>query len=372
MIESNVDFKLLTASNGKLIGFASLNAQKSLNALNFAMITALKERITAWQSDEQVALIILEGKGDKAFCAGGDVVSLYHELKDKFLNNKILTEQQVASSIASEFFEQEYQLDQLIHHCQKPILVFGDGYVMGGGIGLIAGASHRVATEKTIMAMPEISIGLYPDVGASYFLNQMPNNIGLFLGLTGAMFNASDASYLGLIDFVVSSAQIETIKKQLLTIDWLIDQEDHNKLNDALTHYTKTEKKLTLLSQVKENEVLIESLTSFLSITEIANAIINCRSESKWIKKAQQKFISGSPLSACLTYKQLELCKNLSLNECFAAELNLSKRCCQFPEFSEGVRSLLVNKDKSPQWAFNSVEDIDTQLIDWFFKPINL
>eukprot|EP00487_Bulimina_marginata_P011188 TRINITY_DN6654_c0_g1_i1.p1 TRINITY_DN6654_c0_g1~~TRINITY_DN6654_c0_g1_i1.p1 ORF type:complete len:189 (+),score=70.80 TRINITY_DN6654_c0_g1_i1:210-776(+) len=146
------------------------------------MIHALSSQLTLWLADDKIAVIILQGAGDKAFCAGGDVVSIYHDLlqlrantdSDSKKDKRILSKTEISNALAVEFFTQEYQLDELIHQASKPILALADGYVMGGGVGIMAGASHRVGTQRTVLSMPEISIGLYPDVGASWFLNQMP------------------------------------------------------------------------------------------------------------------------------------------------------------------------------------------------------
>ena len=146
-----------------------------------------------------------------------------------------ISDQAIVESLAQEFFSQEYQLDQLIHEFTKPILVWGDGYIMGGGIGLFAGASHRVVTEKTLLAMPEITIGLYPDVGASWFLNKVPNNAGLFLGLTGAIFNAVDALDIGLANIAISSHSKEHLLQSLSEVVWQGEHENFILLDKHLS-----------------------------------------------------------------------------------------------------------------------------------------
>jgi enoyl-CoA hydratase/carnithine racemase len=340
------------------------------------MILLLTEQLNHWQSNDDIAVVLLKGAGEKAFCAGGDVVSLYHHFKSESFP---ISDEKIFSSQAVDFFQNEYQLDQLIHAYKKPILAWTDGYVMGGGIGLMAGASHRVSTEKTLMAMPEVSIGLYPDVGASWFLNKMPNNIGLFLGLTGAMFNGVDAKLLGLADYLIASDKLDDIEKQLLETNWSDESQNHQLLSNTLAEL-KIKEKEQPESLIVRHQAVIAELTKSNNITKIHQAILDCdlsdcnkqRVDEKWLQKAQQKMQNGSPLSCALIYEQLKRCKSYTLAQCFESELNLSLRCCQQNEFSEGVRALLVDKDKNPQWLYNDINDIDHKILEWFFKPLTV
>ncbi|MGK0269204.1 MAG: enoyl-CoA hydratase/carnithine racemase, partial [Paraglaciecola sp.] len=196
-----VIFDELTTECGFKIGQATLTKPASLNALDLQMINLLTPQLEKWQQDPKIAMVFLEGSGERAFCAGGDIVSMYQSMQEPVSDKeKSDTENSYA---LQNFFTQEYQLDYLIHTFSKPILVWGNGIIMGGGLGLMSGGSHRVVTETSRIAMPEISIGLYPDVGGSYFLNKMPAGCGLFLGLTGAFINASDALYSNLADYFV-------------------------------------------------------------------------------------------------------------------------------------------------------------------------
>jgi len=382
---SPVIFSEIKAKNNKRIAFAQLNAPQSLNALNLSMFQLLHKQLLAWQSDDEVAIVILQGAGDKAFCAGGDVVSLYHALKTERdniaegeLSNvtqtsaNIIHAQTIVESFGHEFFSLEYQVDQLIHEFTKPILVWGDGYIMGGGIGLFAGASHKVVTEKTLLAMPEITIGLYPDVGASWFLNKVPDNIGLFLGMTGAIFNAADALNIGLANIAINSHFKNDVIACLSDIAWQSNSENVCLLDQALGEFVQqSEQAFKLMaSNVVEHQAIIAQLTDFDNGSEIYEAILALETDNDWLQRAQAKLQKGSPLSALIIYQQLMLSKNLTLAQCFASELNLSLRCCQYPEFSEGVRALLVDKDKSPHWAYENIKDIPAKLLRWFFTPV--
>lgn len=374
MQQSPVNFSEKLTANGKIIAIAELNAPKSLNALSLPMILLLTEQLNQWQSNDDIAVVLLKGAGDKAFCAGGDVVSLYHHLKSE---SYPISDETIVSSKALDFFQHEYQLDQLIHAYKKPILAWTNGYVMGGGIGLMAGASHRVSTEKTLMAMPEVTIGLYPDVGASWFLNKMPNNIGLFLGLTGSMFNGVDAKLLGLADYLIASDKLDEIVKKLIEMSWEGKDKNHQLLNETLAEL-KIKEKEQPESLIVRHQAVIAELTKSDNITKIHQAILDCDLsgsnkqiiDDKWLQKAQQKMQNGSPLSCALIYQQLKRCKSYTLAQCFESELNLSLRCCQQNEFSEGVRALLVDKDKNPQWRYDNINDINHKEVEWFFKPL--
>lgn len=364
--------------NGLIIAYATLNAPKSLNALSLPMIDTLLAQLKVWLSDSKVVIIVIRGAGDKAFCAGGDVVSIYHDLKEKHQKNakNTLSDDGVANCLGIEFFNNEYELDLLIHNAAKPILVWADGYVMGGGIGLIAGASHRVVTERTVMAMPEVTIGLYPDVGASWFLNQMTQGVGLFLGLTGMTFNGFDAKFLKLADHFVHSGKIDSLNESLLDIHWTINERNNHKLLSELLAKNSLAPDNHQHAVIEKEIELIKSVTSFDNIVDIYHAILNQKNNeitnSEWFRKAQSKLRHGSPLSAHIIYRQLMACQHLSITECFEQEFNLSLRCCQFSEFSEGVRALLVDKDKQPKWFYKEISEVEEKQVEWFFTPVKL
>ena len=376
MKTSSVLFEELPCANGKAIAIGTLNAPKSLNALNLSMIHALSNQLPLWLADDKIAIIILQGAGDNAFCAGGDVVSIYHDLlqlraktdSDSKKNERILTKTEISNALAVEFFTQEYQLDELIHQASKPILALADGYVMGGGVGIMAGASHRVGTQRTVLSMPEISIGLYPDVGASWFLNQMPKGTGLFVGLTGCFFNAIDGQYLGLIDDVIPHETITHLKEQLIQVDWQTNERQNHLLLSKAIDACSQKHTNTHQSVFEKEQDFMASLASMDYIHDIYQAIMSTTFEKPMLEKAQHKLSKGSWLSAHLIFQQLSLCKGLTLSECFAHELALSLRCCQYPEFMEGVRALLVDKDQKPNWYAYAPDAIDSQLVQWFFN----
>ena len=353
-------FKELSCDNGKKIGLATLNSERSLNALSGEMIDLLYPKLKEWQTQNDIVAIFLQGEGEKAFCAGGDIVHMYDDMK---------ANKDEYSPGMEEYFTKEYQLDYLIHTFKKPFIVWGNGIVMGGGLGMMVGGSHRVVTEKSRIAMPEISIGLYPDVGGSYFLNRMPDNCGLFLGLTGASINAADAKYCHLADYFVENSRKEPLLAQLTQLDWQESSETNHDIistllmtveQDSIGHLPET--KLT------EHKALIEQVTSFDNLKDIVDEILSAECEDKWFSRAQKSLKHGSALSAALSYQQLKSGESLSLADCFRMELNLSVKSGKFGEFVEGIRALLIDKDNAPKWHFDSIETVDAKVVDWFFE----
>lgn len=355
-----VTFQELECAGGKKIAIATLNSPKSLNALSVDMIDLLFPKFRQWQSQNDIAAVLLQGEGDKAFCAGGDIVHMYNDIKSCDGDFSPGTEQ---------FFATEYALDYFIHTFNKPFIVWGSGIVMGGGLGLMAGGSHRVVTESSRIAMPEVSIGLYPDVGGSYFLNRMPENCGMFLGLTGASINAADAKYSHLADYFVANDKKEAFIEQLLQLDWQDSiAKNHDKLSNLFTEIEKASSSVFPESKLTEHVETINEVIGNDDLPVIVKAILSIETEDKWLVRAQKSLKHGSALSAALTYQQIKAGASLSLADCFRMELNLSVKSGKFGEFSEGVRALLIDKDNKPQWRYPTVETVDHEVVDWFFE----
>jgi enoyl-CoA hydratase/carnithine racemase len=267
------------------------------------------------------------------------------------------------------YFTKEYQLDYLIHTFDKPFIVWGSGIVMGGGLGMLVGASHRVVTESSRIAMPEISIGLFPDVGGSYFLNKMPPGCGLFLALTGTSINAGDAKYCSLADFFVEQQQKDKFIEQLQLIDWDVENaSNHSKITQLLQQLEQNSAIKQPESILKEHQALFSQLVEKNTLNEIVDAILTGETEDKWLSRAKKSLNNGSALSAQLTYLQLKKGKGLSLADCFRMELNLAVKSGYFGEFLEGVRALLIDKDNTPKWRYDSIVQTDEAVIDWFFE----
>jgi len=359
-MSESVLFRELESASEKKIAVATLNSEKSLNALSLEMVELLTPKLLEWQADPSIAMVMLEGAGEKAFCAGGDVVQLYKAATSAGEGNY--------SPDIETFFTKEYELDYLIHTYDKPILLWGHGIVMGGGLGLLAGASHRVVTEKSRIAMPEITIGLYPDVGGTYFLNKMPAGCGLFLGLTGASINAADAKYVNLADHFVSMENKGSLVEQLLSVHWGDTQAlNHQKLSDVLAGFEQKDIVKMPEGNISHYADLMQELDKIDRVEAAVVAILDHVSEDKWFTKSQMALGDGSALTAHIVKRQLEVGAELSLADCFRLELGISCNCAAIGEFSEGVRALLIEKDNEPKWMFNTVHDVDPMMVDRMF-----
>ncbi len=351
----NVVFQTLATASGKLVGVVTLNVEKALNALDLDMVRAMTAQLNLWKKDPLIACIVLDGSGEKAFCAGGDVRALYHA---SIAANGQVTEE------AKVFFEEEYRLDYLLHTFGKPVLVWGDGIVMGGGLGLMAGASHRVVTETSRIAMPEVTIGLYPDVGGSYFLNRMQGKMGLFLGLTAYQLNAADACYVGLADHYLNRDDKELMFDAMATLDWSDTPAlNHQRLDSMINELSNQVDIPKGDSVLAESQDIIDRLMAG-SLQDIAARMSTLVSEEKRLMKARDTFLAGSPISWHLVYIQGQLGTKLSLAQCFKWELTASVNVCAHGDFCEGVRALLIDKDKKPQWRFKDVNSVPTAVLE--------
>ncbi|WP_435103655.1 enoyl-CoA hydratase/isomerase family protein [Arhodomonas sp. AD133] len=361
MTDQPVIFEERTAGNGRKVGFARLDAEKALNALNPAMIAALRPQLDAWASDPDIACVVLHGAGEKAFCAGGDVVTMYHAIREADGG---------PSEVCEQFFEQEYRLDYAIHTYPKPLLVWGHGIVMGGGLGMMVGASHRVVTESSRIAMPEITIGLYPDVAGTWFLNRMPGRVGLFLGLTGAQMNAADALYTSLADYFVPGDQRDAIFAALAEVDWDDDPElNRGHLSVLLRRFADVSRDQRPESNVLQHLEFIDHVTDHHSVEGILESLRTAAPDDKWLATAVKTLERGSPTSARLIFEQFRQGKYLSLKQVFQRELNMSVQCTMHHDFPEGVRALLVDKDKAPRWQPSTIAEVDDALIEEHFQP---
>jgi enoyl-CoA hydratase/carnithine racemase len=352
----SVLFSTITANNGRQIAVATLNAEKAHNALSLDMIRQLAPRLAAWRDDTNIACVVLQGAGEKAFCAGGDVVAVHHAIK--------------AGDFASTdaFFREEYALDYAIHTYPKPLLVWGHGIVMGGGVGLMVGASHRVVTERSRIAMPEITIGLYPDVGGSWFLSRLPGRLGIYLGLTGASFNAADALYVGMADFALPSAVRADLPELLAHIDWQADGDSNKrKLSECLRNASRDAVLELPPSPIRSHYDAIHSLTDYDTVDEMVAAISRYEGSDDWLRAGAQKLLAGSPTSMRLIVAAQQRAKHLSLRDVFDMEWILSAQCCRRGDFAEGVRALLIDKDNQPRWQPATLADVSPAHIDAFF-----
>jgi len=292
MTEPVVLFDTLVAANGKHFGVATLNSPASLNSLSVDMVRLLTPKLREWAQDASVAGVLLQAAGEKAFCAGGDLRQLYQTLRD-------CGDQR--NEYAERFFGEEYELDDLIHNFPKPFLCWGHGIVMGGGVGLMVGASHRVVTEASRVAMPEINIGLYPDVGGSWFVRRAPGRTGLFLALTAAQVNGSDAVFAGWADVLVPHAHKAQVLQAITAHAWVGEQDaDNAALSRILA--AAAEGAVRPPSKLREHYDAIDALMAGDDLMDIAKRLRALQSEDAWLQGAAKAFTKGAPSSIALTW----------------------------------------------------------------------
>lgn len=335
-----------TQSGGKIIA-ATLNSPKSLNALSAAMIEQLMANLPTWDADQSVHAIIIRGAGDRAFCAGGDIRDLYNAMASG------------NTDFGQQFFNAEYSLDMALHDLKTPLIVWGNGYVMGGGMGIYQAADVRVVTPSSRLAMPEISIGLYPDVGASLFLQQVPEKLGLFMGLTAAMINSTDSCRLQMADVQLAEDGYESMLAALQA--W--DGKDDIK---ALISGLAIDAALQPESDINEFWDELTAAVQQPDLTAIVAAIAALEGRGKWMDKAIKTMHRGSPIGLQLTYRQQQ--QDLSAwHETFMQEYYIAVNATRKGEFQEGIRALLIDKDGKPNWQFKSIEQVPTEFIDSFY-----
>lgn len=348
---------------GARIGVARLNAEKTLNALSLEMIDLLAERLSAWSSDPAIALVVLEGAGEKAFSAGADL----HKVHEAMLAHHASTQRDdIRGNVyAAGFFGREYRLDYTIHTYPKPVLCWGHGIVMGGGVGLMSGASHRVVTHESRVAMPEITIGLYPDVGGSWLLGRMPGATGLFLALTGARLQASDALFVGLADFCIDNARKAAVFDALVAQPWTKKGGDNRPLLSAvLRNFVQSDQPHGPLRQHFD---LINKLCGVGELKDIVAAITGLETEDAWLARAGATLATGSPSTAALSHELQRRARHMSLADVFRMEFVAALHCARRPDFAEGIRALLIDKDQRPRWQPPTLAQVTPEWTAGFF-----
>ncbi|XP_051937900.1 3-hydroxyisobutyryl-CoA hydrolase, mitochondrial [Hippocampus zosterae] len=327
-------------------GVITLNRPKVLNALNLTMIRSIYPQLKKWESDGDTDLVIIKGAGGKAFCAGGDVRALTEAGK-------------VGDPLTKNLFREEYTLNYAIGTCRKPFIAFIDGITMGGGVGLSVHGRYRVATERTMFAMPETAIGLFPDVGGGYFLPRLQGKLGLFLALTGFRLKGRDVHRAGIATHFVESKKMPDLEKELVNLR-SPSAENISRVLESFQNESSldSDKPFVLEKQMADIDRLFDSAT-------MEGVMRNLKADgSEFAKKQAQILSKMSPTSLKLTFKQLQLGATLSLRDVLVVEYRLSQACMRGRDFYEGVRAVLVDKDQNPKWeppALEEVPDVDVE-----------
>ena len=323
------------------IGHITLNRPDVLNSLTYSMILAIEKSLSEWETDESIALVIIDAKGDRAFCAGGDIQILYENgFKKNF-------------AYGQKFWADEYRLNEKIANYKKPFVAFMQGFTMGGGVGVSCHGSHRIVGETSKIAMPECSIGLVPDVGGSFLLAKLPGNIGTFLGTTGKRMNASDAIYCGFADYFVPEKKWEGLKEKLVmtgNVDWIKKFQESTQTSEIEKSY----------SQISE------------AMVDISHKNIESRLKHPFFEKDLSALSFNSPISVAYTIMMLKMEKvQNSISDALDAEYSFTARSQEFGDFQEGIRAAVIDKDRNPIWKRKRLTEVSEEDLQPFFQTIH-
>lgn len=325
-------------------GHITLNRPKAINALNFDMCRTIIAALQSWEFDPEIAAIIIDHNGGRGFCAGGDLRALYENLHGE-------------GSEVLDFFRTEYRLNHLLFTLAKPSVCFMDGIVMGGGAGIAMPCRYRVATEATVFAMPETGIGFFPDVGAGWFLSRLPDRIGQWLALTGARLDGADCLRLGLATHYLTCDSLSSVKAR-------IRQE-----SDALEVILDDASVSPPPARIDELHADIGRLFAADRIEDIF-AVLNA-DPSPWVREQLTEILKNSPRSCKVALRELAISRILTeFSEIMRLEYRISSRLARKPDFSEGVRAFVIDKDNRPHWTPPRMEDVSDDEIDSIFAPL--
>ena len=322
------------------VGHITLNRPEVLNSLTYSMILSIENALIEWEADEGIALVIIDAKGDRAFCAGGDIQILYENGFNKNF------------AYGQKFWADEYRLNEKIANYKKPFVAFMQGFTMGGGVGVSCHGSHRVVGETSKIAMPECSIGLVPDVGGSFLLAQLPGNIGTFLGVTGKRMKASDAIYCGFADYFIPETKWEDLKENLFNtgnIDWI--------------------KKFQGSTEVSEIENSFSQISD--AMVDVSTKNIESRLQHPFFEKDLSALRFNSPISVAYTISMLKMEKvRNNISDALDAEYSFTARSQEFGDFQEGIRAAVIDKDRTPRWKTKNLDEVSDEDLKPFFQTI--
>jgi enoyl-CoA hydratase len=322
------------------LGLITLNRPKALNALTLDMVHAMSERLEDWAEDSDIHAVLVRGAGEKAFCAGGDVLALARPGNDAFIEG---------------FFRDEYRLNRMIYRYPKPYIALVDGITMGGGVGVSVHGSHRVAGERTLFAMPETGIGMFPDVGGTFFLPRLPGALGMYLGLTGARMKAADCLYAGVAHYFVPADRHGDLLAGLAD----------GRAPDGLLAELAGDAGEARLAAVRD---AIDRCFSVGSVEDILTRLEEERGD--WAEETKRTLARMSPSALKITFRQIREGAQREFEECMVLEYRLCQRVVPGHDFREGVRALLVDKDMNPQWDPKSLAQVTDSQVDGVFAPL--
>jgi enoyl-CoA hydratase/carnithine racemase len=334
------------------IAFLTLNRPGALNALSLGMIEELRAWLHRHAADPDIYAVLLRGAGEKAFCAGGDMRAVYQSFN-------------TGGSLHHAFFAAEYPVDFLLYSYPKPYAVLMDGITLGGGMGLSQGSRLRIVGERTRIAMPEVAIGFFPDVGGSFFLSRLAGKLGLYLALTGVQIRGADALYCQLADFYLPPAAIASLTEDLSKLRWRDDPK--SAIRDFLHARAAKDVPEPALAGLREP---IDAHFSHPTVPKIlASLEAERRGEyADWARETAKLMRSRSPTMLSVTLRQLQRGAGLNLAACFRMELGMAAHSFEQGDLLEGVRAVLVDKDNAPRWQPSRIEEVTDAMVEAFFR----
>jgi len=340
--------------NHGAVGLITLDRPKALNALTQPMCLAIDRALKAWAEDDAIAAVLVRGAGDRAFCAGGDVRAIYED-------GLLLKRGQSEGRLVREFFRDEYRMNRRIKTFPKPYVALIDGITMGGGVGLSVHGSYRVATERTLVAMPETGIGLFPDVGASFALPRLPGEAGTYLALTGGRIKAPDLSALGIATHTIPSDRIGDLVAAFLDADWTGGAAA---VADAILARFGSDPGP---AELTEHRAVIDRCFHHDRIEAIL-AALDAAGDS-FASAAAATIRTMSPTSLKLTLEEMRRGRRLDFDACMVMEYRLTQSVLAGHDFYEGIRAQLVDKDRNPKWNPATLEGMDDETVGRHFLP---
>jgi enoyl-CoA hydratase len=354
---SGTDEILLGRDGG--LAILTINRPNALNALTLDNYRRFAPALRAWARDPSVHVVVVRGAGERAFCAGGDVRAVYEAGRGIGGNR----------DLPAVFFREEYELIRCIHRFPKPYIAVMDGITMGGGVGISVNGAYRIATERTLFAMPETAIGLFPDVGATRFLNRSPGEIGRYLGLTGARLNAADSLYCGFATQFVPHERVEEMIAALGRIAWETPSE-HGQIDAALARFAVDPGPAPLAAL----RPAIDRCFAGDSVEEILDALAveagAGGAHARWAAQTRAGLLTKSPTSLKVTLRQLMIGRDYDLEAALALEYRLTQHVMAAHDFYEGVRAMLIDKDQTPRWHPPTLAEVSDSAVDAYFVPI--
>jgi len=343
---------LIRESKG--VGFVTLNRPKALNALSLDMIRIMTPQLKKWKEEGMVKVVMVRGAGEKAFCAGGDIRAITAV---------------PGGEIQRQFFKEEYQLDHLVGSYPIPYIALLNGITMGGGVGVSVNGKWRIATEKTVFAMPETAIGLIPDVGGGFFLPRLQGQLGMFLGLTGHRLKGWDCFSAGVATHAVKGDDVPKLEE---AISELASRNENGALDSQvkqiLDEFTPEEAREHNFS-LEEHMDMINRVFSADSVEEVVDRLVG--EQGDLAKRSLKSLKAASPTSLKVTHRQIrEGTKASNLGEVLTMEHRLVTRCCEDSDFYEGVRATLVDRDNKPVWKPGSLAEISKERVESYFSPL--